>query len=504
MTTDTSFDARTGAAVEQLPASDAAEVAASLTAARAAAAAVAAAPPAVRAGWLRAVADALQVEDTAARLVAAADRETGLGLPRLTGELARGAHQLRFYADVAVEGSWLAATLDHATATTPDLRRLQVPLGPVAVLGASNFPFGFGVLGNDTGSALAAGCPVLAKAHPAHPVTSRLLGEVASSALAEAGAPPGAFALLSGFEAGSSLVTAPEVAAVAFTGSQHGGLALWRLAQDREVPIPVFAEMGTINPAVMTSAATGRAEEVAAGFVASFTLGMGQFCTKPGLLLVPAGHDLPARLAEALTAAAPEGWLLTSGIASSFAAGVEELVAEGARTLARVPAPEEGWAAAATLLEVPSAGLRAGSRLLEECFGPVALVAEYADRAELDAVLGALQGALAGSVQSGGAEDPEVPGLVAALGERVGRVMVDDWPTGVAFTWAQQHGGPWPATTVASATSVGAGALDRFTRPVAWQSVPGSALPPALRDDNPWGLPRRVDGVLVPTPGAAS
>ena len=200
------------------------------------------------------MADALEDEAAAARLVAVADRETGLGEPRLTGELARCANQLRFYADVAVEGSWLGVTVDHAAGLAPDLRRMQVPLGPVAVLGASNFPFGFGALGNDTGSALAAGCPVLAKAHPAHPLTSRLLAEVAVGALAGAGAPDGTFALVSGFDAGSALVTAPEVAAVAFTGSQRGGLALWRLAQEREVPVPVYAEMGTINPAVVTQA----------------------------------------------------------------------------------------------------------------------------------------------------------------------------------------------------------------------------------------------------------
>ena len=495
-TVDTSVDARTGAPVEELAVSTATDVAAALAAASVAAPRMAEERPETRRTWLRAVADALEDESAAARLVTVADRETGLGEPRLTGELARCANQLRFYADVAVEGSWLGAAVDHAAGLAPDLRRMQVPLGPVAVLGASNFPFGFGTLGNDTGSALAAGCPVLAKAHPAHPLTSRLLAEVAVGALAGAGAPDGTFGLVSGFDAGSALVTAPEVAAVAFTGSQRGGLALWRLAQEREVPVPVYAEMGTINPAVVTQAGAQRAEEIAAGFVASFTLGMGQFCTKPGLLLVPAGHDLPVRVAAALTSAAPAGWLLTGPIATSYAAGVEDLVAGGARGLARVPAPGEGWAAEATVLGVEAVDLTPGSPLLEECFGPVALVAEYADRAQLDAVLAHLSGALAASVQSGGVDDPEVPALVDALSRRVGRVMVDDWPTGVAFPWAQQHGGPWPATTIPSATSVGAAALGRFTRPVAWQSVPEPALPPALRDANPWGIPRRVDGVL--------
>ncbi|MFT3874555.1 MAG: aldehyde dehydrogenase family protein [Nocardioides sp.] len=495
MTVDASMSARTGEVLEELPVSSSDEVAAVLSRAAAAAPAVAALPPAVRRDWLKAVADALGDEPTAARLVAAADHETGLGEVRLTGELARCAGQLRFYGDVAAEGSWLEVTIDHAAGAAPDLRRMQVPLGPVAVLGASNFPFGFGVLGNDTGSAIAAGCPVVVKAHPAHPRTSRLLAEVATAALAAAGAPDGTFALVSGFAAGTTVVQAPEISALAFTGSQRGGLALWEQANRRAVPIPVYAEMGTINPAVLTVEGTERLDEVATGFVGSFTLGMGQFCTKPGLLLAPAGHDVPNRVASALTEAAPTGWLLTGPIATAYSAGVDELVAAGGRVLATAPAADGGWTATATVLEVAAADLAAGSRLLEECFGPVALVAEYADRAELDRILDDLQGALAASVQSGGPDDPDLPGLVATLSARVGRVMVDDWPTGVAFTWAQQHGGPWPATTAPSATSVGAAALGRFTRPVTWQSVPSAALPEALRDDNSWRVPRRIDGV---------
>lgn len=494
MSADTSYDARRGAVVEHLEVSTPHEVTEAVRAAAAAAAAVAGAAPDERRRWLVAVAEALEDPETAARLVTVADRESALGETRLVGEVARAAAQLRFYGDVAADGAWLEATVDHARGADPDLRRMQVPLGPVAVLGASNFPFAFGTLGNDTGSALAAGCPVIAKAHPAHPATGRLLGRIATEVLAAAAAPAGAFGLVAGFAAGQQLVTADEVAAVAFTGSQRGGLALWRLANERPRVVPVYAEMGTINPAVLTPGAVARTPELAAGFVGSFTLGLGQFCTKPGLLLVPAGHDVPARIAAALAEAAPAGWLLTEPIAAAYADGVADLVAAGARVLARVPATEQGWAAGATLLAVPAADLVPGSRLLEECFGPVALVAEYADRAELARVLGALQGALAGSVLSAGAGDPDVAAYVAALTPLVGRVVVDQWPTGVAFTWAQQHGGPWPATSVPSATSVGAAALGRFTRPVAWQNVPEAALPAALREANPWGIPRRVDG----------
>ncbi len=495
--TDTSYAARTGKALDQLASSTDTQVEVTLGRATAAAPQVAAAPPEERQRWLRSIADALEVPRNVEDLVQVADLETGLGTTRLTNELARSAAQLRFYGEVAAESSYLRATVDHATATTPDLRSMRVPLGPVAVLGASNFPFAFGLLGNDTGAALAAGCPVVAKAHPAHPATSRALAELASRALASAGAPHGAFEVVAGFHAGRSLVESPGVTAVAFTGSLRGGLSLWRLANERNGVIPVYAEMGTINPVLLTSAAGKRAEDIARGFVGSFSLGTGQFCTKPGLVLVPAGRDLPRLLAETLVLSAPGGWLLTEQIAADFRTGVEQLCAAGAEVLATVPGPEHGWSADTTLLTAPADRLRAGSRLLEECFGPVALVVEYADRTDLLAVLEALPGALAGSVMTAGPDDPETAGLVDALAAHAGRVTVDDWPTGVAFTWAQHHGGPWPATTVPWATSVGAAALDRFTRPTTWQSVPDHALPPALREDNPWRLPRRVDGVVT-------
>ena len=255
---DLGHDARTGTAVGRFPTSSAAHVRDVVARAASAAPAVAAASPDERRRWLVAVADALQDSRKAGELVRVADRETALGETRLTAELARCAGQLRFYGDVGAEASYLRVSVDHATDATPDLRRMQVPLGPVAVFGASNFPFAFGSLGNDTGSALAAGCPVVAKAHPAHPETSRLLGAVATEALVAAGAPDGAFGLVAGFEAGEALVRAPEVGAVAFTGSQRGGLSLWRLANQRDVVIPVYAEMGTVNPVVMTTGAAAR------------------------------------------------------------------------------------------------------------------------------------------------------------------------------------------------------------------------------------------------------
>ncbi|MFE9093088.1 aldehyde dehydrogenase family protein [Streptomyces sp. NPDC007264] len=496
--TEVSRDPRTGACADG-PAVTAPEEVARLAAGAARdAGRVAAVPPAVRAGWLDAVADALEsdVED----LAALADAETALGTERLRGEIGRAAAQARFYGAVAAEGGWLDLRVDRGDG--PDLRRMNRPLGPVAVFGASNFPFAFGVAGHDTASALAAGCPVLAKAHPAHPRLSARLGATMTAALRGAGAPEGAFALVTGFDAGLALVDAPEVAAVAFTGSQSGGTALVERAARRPVPVPVFAEMGTVNPAVLTpaaSAAEGGVRRAAAGFVASFTLGQGQFCTKPGLLLAPRGSGAADAAAEALAGVAP-GWLLTESIAAAYRRGLADLVAAGAHPVASVDAAARGFAAAPTVLAAPAGALRPGSPLLAECFGPVALVVEYDDPARLRELLGRLQPSLAAAIASAGPADPDLPWLVDLLSGQAGRVVVDGWPTGVATSWAQQHGGPWPATSRPDATSVGAAALDRFTRPVAFQDVPQTALPEPLRDTNPWRLPRRVGGLLEGAP----
>ncbi|GAB3790420.1 aldehyde dehydrogenase family protein [Nocardioides ungokensis] len=496
MTVETSHDPRTGvrlASVEVTHPNTLCEV---TGLAAQAAPVVAATPPRERARWLEAVAADLEHPRIAGELVALADAETALGEARLVAELARTAAQLRFYASVAAEGSYLGATLDPASGTTPALGRVHVPLGPVAVFGASNFPLAFGVLGNDTASALAAGCPVVVKAHPAHPQLSRRLVDIAVWALCAAGAPDGTVGMVAGFEAGGALVRSEHVSAVAFTGSQRGGLALWQAANDRPVVIPVFAEMGTVNPVAVTPAAGRDLPTIASGFVDSFTLGTGQYCTKPGLLLAPAGRGASHLVARALADSATGGWALTEGIAAAALAGVDQLVAAGASVVGRVPGPTGGWSMPAVVLEAPLAALRAGSPLLEECFGPVALVAEYDDLAELDQLLTRLPGALAASVMTAGPDDPDTGRLVAGLSRLVGRVAVDQWPTGVAFSWAQQHGGPWPATSAPQTTSVGAAALGRFVRPVTYQQVPDAALPPALRAANPWGLPRRVGGVL--------
>ncbi len=491
MSVDVSHDPRTGAVAATVPHSTDLQVDEAVGRARAVAPVLAATPPAVRRAWLGAVADALvRHTDELARL---ADWESGLGLPRLSGEVARTADQLRFYGDVAVEGSHLGATLDPQHT----LARINVPRGPVAVFGASNFPFAFGTLGNDTASALAAGCPVVVKAHPAHAALAKRCTELAIEAWDDAGGPAGAISSVHGLQAGVRLVQHPQVAAVGFTGSQHAGLALWRLAQDRTTPIPVYAEMGTVNPVVVTPAAADRLAEVSAGLVGSVTLGDGQFCTKPGLLLAPTGHDAASHVARSLERAAPRPVMLTRAIAESVESGIAEMVAAGATVVARVPGPPTGWTAPAAVLSAPAETLVPGSRLLEECFGPVVVVAEYADLDEALDLIGRLQGALGASLFSRGVDDDAAPRVLAALTDRVGRVVHDGWTTGVATTWAQHHGGPWPATSEPGSTSVGAAALARFVRPVTYQGLPDALLPEPLRASNPWGITRRIDGAVV-------
>lgn len=487
----TSYQPRSGAVAGTVPDSTTEDVAAAVARARAAAPALAEVSPMTRRAWLDALADSLVAHrDELAQL---ADTETALGVVRLVGEVDRMAAQIQFYAEVAAEGSYLGVVRD----LTPRLVRVNHPLGPVAVFGASNFPFGFGVLGNDTASALAAGCPVVAKAHPAHALTCRRLAEIAIEALAASGAPAGTFGMVSGMQAGTELVRSPGISAVGFTGSQAGGIALWQIANNRDIVIPVFAEMGTVNPVVVTSGGVAaRATEIAEGYVGSFTLGSGQFCTKPGLVLAPAGAGFAEEVGRALKEASPAPVMLTRGIAEAAGTGVSALVDAGAVVVATAPGPGSGWSADAVVLEAPIASLRQGSRLLDECFGPVALVVEYQTEQELRAALDALQGSLAGAVFTDGTEsDTEVAWLVRTLAKQVGRVTVDEWPTGVAWTWAQQHGGPWPATSRPESTSVGAASLDRWVRPVAYQGVAEEWLPPAGQLANPWRVPQRRDGV---------
>lgn len=465
-----------------------------LRSAQAAAGPLAAASPKRRAIWLNTIGVSLTINRE--ELVQIAGEETGLGADRLRSELAKAVTSLRFYADVAVEGSYLEASSD-ALADNNTLSRWNVPVGPVAVFGASNFPFGFGMIGHDVASALSAGCPVIAKVHPAHPRLSIRLGEIVKEALVEAGAPDGTYDCVVGFDAGLQLIDAAEITAVAFTGSQAGGMAILRRAAARGVP--VFAEMGTVNPAIVTpTAARQRADEIAAGFTASFTLGAGQFCTKPGLLFAPAGSGILEAVRREL-ALVPPAPMLTAGIADAYRSGVGQLAA--AAHAAAGSSSGAGHSVTPTVFSVRLDELQPGSRLLDECFGPVALVCEYGNiNRALDAVI-RLQPALAASVFTGDSTDADGDDAVRRLLPRVGRVALNVWPTGVATSWSQQHGGPWPATSRPESTSVGGGALRRFVRPVSLQNALPELLPPALHPDNPWRVPRRIDGILtVPAP----
>ncbi len=450
-----------------------------------------------RSGWLTAVADALDA--AADELVPLADEESHLGTVRLSGELKRTTAQVRLFAGAVVEGSYLEATIDHPDATTtpprPDLRRMLRPLGPVAVFSASNFPFAFSVAGGDTASALAAGCPVIVKGHSAHPRLSKRTAEVVAHALAAAGAPDGIFGHVTGRATGVALVQHPEVRAVGFTGSLHGGRALFDLASSRPDPIPFYGELSAVNPVLITAAALdARADELAAGLAASFTLGAGQFCTNPGVVFVPAGSGFAERVAAAVGSTTPVP-MLTDGIAAAFASRLEGLSAhDGVSVVAGDPAQQPGSGSAVVLGTTTDAVLTDPSALLSECFGPSTLIVEYSDVDDALAAIRAVGGSLTATVHAEPGE--HLTAILAVLTEVAGRVLFAGWPTGVAVSWAQQHGGPWPSTTSIH-TSVGVTALRRFLRPVAYQDAPAAALPPELRDENVLGIPRRIDGVLV-------
>lgn len=454
-------------------------------------------PPARRAALLRGVADALDARAT--DLAALADEETSLGTGRLEGEVARTTWQLRLLADATEEGAFAGIIIDHASAASgprahPDLRRMLAPIGPVAVYAASNFPFAFSVAGGDTAAALAAGCPVVVKAHPGHPRTAQRTADLVLQAVAEAGGPTGAFGIIYGLEAGRQLITDPRIRAAAFTGSVRGGRALFDLAAARPDPIPFYGELGSVNPVFVTATAvSARGKEIATGFVASATLGNGQFCTKPGLLFLPAGHGLDDALREAIggTAAAP---MLTPQIRDGFAKGSRDLAgADGVRLLGSAPAAAAQRDAVPRLYSTTAEVFRQTPRLAEECFGPSSVVVEYRDEDELIAAAAAVPGSLTASVHAEPADEELSRRLLAALRGRAGRVIWNGWPTGVAVTWAQHHGGPWPATTASRHTSVGTTAIERFLVPVTFQDVPDHLLPEGLREANPLGLPRRVD-----------
>ncbi len=477
------FDPRTGEPVGE-PVAETTDAGLDAIVAAAAAAAPGWSASSRRAEALETVADAL--DERTGELAVIADTETALGGERLTGEVARTTGQLRLFAGVLRDGGYTDAVISPAAGVVPDVRRITRPVGPVAVFAASNFPFAFSVAGNDTASALAAGCPVVVKAHEAHPVTSDVTAGIVTEALASAGAPAGTFGLVHGVQAGLRLLRHPLIAAAGFTGSTAGGLALARICAERPVPIPFYGELGSVNPGVvLPGAAASRPAEVASGYVASLTLGTGQFCTNPGLLFVPEDAGLLTAIADAV-AASSGGAMLTGRIF----AGYEDAVAEaedhpGVTELAAGQPGVGPWGATPRVFQLTLKEFAADLAVLSrERFGPAGLVITYPSVDDLLPVLAALPGNLVGTVHAG-AESPQDLDLarqvVAVLEHVAGRIVFNGWPTGVAVVPAQHHGGPWPATTMPAYTSVGTAAIRRWLIPVAYQNFPPELLPPALR-----------------------
>ena len=508
-----SVDPRSGTPVAGFDEASAADVAAAVDAAE-----LAFHDPALRDRGARAA----LLRGSAARLRAAGDaivdvagRETGLPEGRLRSELERTAGQLEAFAALLDAGDYVEAIIDTADPDAkpiprPDVRRMLVPIGPIAVFGASNFPLAFSTAGGDTASALAAGCPVVVKGHPSHPGTGELVAHEVRAAVADAGLPDGTFAhlLAAGVEVGEALVDAPAIAAVGFTGSTAGGRAIADRAARRPAPIPVYAEMGSINPIVVTDAAlAARAGAIADGLVASVSNFGGQLCTKPGVVFVPAGAagDAFAQAVAAQLDRVEPTVLLNERLRDALRAAVERLAEQPeVRRLGSAPAfAGEGYRHQPSAYEAPASAVAGGSALLEEHFGPVVLLLRYGSRDELLAALRRIEGQLTGSIHAQPEEDGELLGLLSEqLAARAGRVVYDGFPTGVAVTYGMQHGGPYPATSAPAHTSVGMTAIRRFLRPVAWQNAPAAALPPELRDENPLGIWRRVDGELTQLSGA--
>lgn len=479
----------------------AADVAHAVHLAAAAAPAMAATTPTQRATLLRRIGEAiLELGD---ELLARAQLETALPLPRLTGERARTVQQLGLFASLLEDGSYVDARIDRPDRQRqppkPDLRSMLVPLGPIAVFGASNFPLAFSVAGGDTASALAAGCPCVVKAHPAHPGTSELVGRAIQQAIAATGMPPAAFGLLQGdqHEVGQSLVQAEGIRAAGFTGSLLGGRALFALASARATPIPLFAEMGSANPVVvLPETAADDAEKLALQLADSALLACGQFCTSPGIVLLPAAADAFAAAMTRRFAAAPAAPMVHQSLARSFRGAFASVLATGGvEVLTAVPPSEQPAFASPALLQVTVATFLGNARLRHELYGPLVLLVHYQDAADLRRALAALDGHLTGSVHGTAADLQQHRQLIDLLAQKVGRLLFGGVPTGVEVGHAMQHGGPWPASTDARFTSVGAAAIRRWLRPLCFQDAPQELLPEELRDGNPRGILRTIDGV---------
>ena len=440
-------------------------------------------------------------------LIETAMRESGLPRARLEGERGRTVGQLKMFAGVVRKGGWLGLRIDPALPDRqplprPDLRLRMIPLGPVAVFGASNFPLAFSTAGGDTASALAAGCPVVVKGHPAHPATGALVAEAIRRAVAASGLPEGVFSHLvgPGNELGSQLVQDPRITAVGFTGSRGGGLALMKLAQAREVPIPVYAEMSSINPVLlMPEALKARGAALGTAFVGSLTMGAGQFCTNPGLLLAIEGEGLDAFVEAAKTALVEAGasTMLTPGIHKAYSEGVENLASHAqVQTVARGKVGEGVTQGQAAFFSTTAEAFLADKALGHEVFGASSILVRCRNEEELRQVLVAAEGQLTATLHMDAGDAELAARMVPVLERKAGRILANGWPTGVEVTHAMVHGGPFPSTSDGRTTSVGSLAIDRFLRPVSYQNLLPELLPADLRDGAQAGLPRLIDGQL--------
>jgi len=458
---------------------------------------------AVRAAFLRSIAD--ELEAARPEITARVPLETALPEGRANGELGRTIGQLRLFADLVEEGSWVDARLEtalpeRAPVSKPDIRSMRVSLGPVAVFGASNFPLAFSVAGGDTASALAAGCPVVCVAHYAHPGVSELAAGAIRRAVQSCSLPEGTFSLLQGTgqEVGVPLVQHPAIKAVGFTGSRFAGLALSKIAAERAEPIPVFAEMSSVNPiVVLENALANRSESLAEGLAGSVSMGVGQFCTNPGTVFLPAGEAADA-FATRFAASMDDskgGTTLHAGIARAYDAATSKTHGNASvETLTSTPNDLSVSRVNPWIFRTTADALLSDSSLADEMFGPSTTLVTYRTEDELISVVDQLEGQLTGTIQADDEDLPLNPDLIDALKNRVGRLIVNSYPTGVEVCHAMVHGGPFPATSDGRSTSVGTAAIERFARPFCYQGFPDSALPEALRDGNPLGIWRTVDG----------
>ena len=452
--------------------------------------------------FLNTIAD--EIEALGDQLLEVCDSETGLGLVRLTGERGRTCGQLRAFGALTVKGEWVQASIDtalpdRAPLPKPDLRRMMLGIGPVAVFGASNFPFAFSALGGDTASALAAGNPVIVKGHSAHPATSELFAQAMAAAIEKCGMPDGEFSLLQGADRqlGAELVKDPRIQAVGFTGSEGGGRALMDLAAARPQPIPVYAEMGSINPLfVGPKTLKAQAASIAAGLSGSVCMGTGQFCTSPGLAVSVSSEAFEAELKQKLSET-QRGYLLNPRIASSLRESLKRLNGHPQVEWLNEADFEEGsMTPPNAVFKTSGSAFLADESLSEEVFGPATLYVVCDDEAQMMEVARNLNGNLTASLHAD--EDMELAAeLYNVLEQKAGRVIFNGYPTGVEVCPSQQHGGPYPASSVSTATSVGTGAIVRFARFVAYQGTPDKLLPEALKNENPQGIHRLVNGEMT-------